>query len=88
MLSDRQLAALDERVREWTTGRLRVIFGLLQQLPQARRGVDVSLFAAVMDRLFWDLLGGDLESQPRLAEVLANIIYHSLFADLPAPSSR
>lgn len=39
------------------TGRLRVVFRLLQRLPEARRDVDVSLFAAVMDRLFWDLLG-------------------------------
>jgi AcrR family transcriptional regulator len=88
MLSDRQLAALDEQVREWTTARLRVIFGFLQQLPQARPGVDVSLFATLMDRLFWDLLGGDLESESRLVEVLAHIVYHSLFADSPAPSSR
>ena len=29
-LSDRQLAALDERVREWTTGRLRAVFSGLQ----------------------------------------------------------
>jgi len=81
MLSDRQLAALDEQVREWTTGRLRRIFGLLQQLPQARHGVDISLFAAVMDRLFWDLLGSNVESQSRLVETLGHIVYHSLFED-------
>jgi len=86
MLSDRQLAALDEQVREWTTGRLRVVFDLLQQLPGARRDVDVSLFAAVMDRLFWDLLGGHLASQSRLVETLGHVIYHSLFADLSARS--
>jgi AcrR family transcriptional regulator len=87
-LSDRQLAALDAQVREWTTARLRVVFGLLQQLPEARREVDVSLFAAVMDRLFWDLLGSRLESQSRLVETLSHVVYHSLFADPSAPSSR
>ncbi len=88
MLSDRQLAALDEQVRAWTTGRLRVVFGLLHQLPQARRGIDVSLFAAVMDRLFWDFLGSSLKSDPRLVEMLGHLIYHSLFEDLPEPESR
>jgi AcrR family transcriptional regulator len=81
MLSDQQLAALDEQIREWTTGRLRVVFSLLQQLPKARRHLDVSLFAVVMDRLFWDLLGSKLESQSRLVETLGLIVYHSLFED-------
>ena len=84
-LSDRQLAALDERVREWTTGRLRAVFSRLQQLPGARRDLDVSLFATVMDRLFWDLLGSHLESQSRLVETLGHVVYHALFADLSAP---
>jgi len=88
ILSHRQLAALDKKIREWTTGRLRVVFGLLQQLPEARRDVDVNLFAAVMDRLFWDLLGSHLTSKSRLVETLGHVVYHSLFADLSAPASR
>jgi AcrR family transcriptional regulator len=81
ILSDRGLAALDSRVRAWTTGRLRAVFALLQNLPNSRPGVDVSLFAAVMDRLFWDLLGSSLESEARLVETLTHVIYHSLLED-------
>ncbi len=88
MLSDRQLAALDEQVRAWTTGRLRVVFDRLRQLPGARRGIDVSLFAAVIDRLFWDLLASSLKSDLRLTETLGHIIYYSLFEDSPGPESR
>lgn len=86
MLSDRELAALDVRVRAWTTGRLRDIFGMLAQLPGARADVDVSLFAAVMDRLFWDLLASTLRSDHRIIEILGHTIYCSLFHD-PIPGS-
>jgi len=88
MLSDRQLAALDERVRAWTTGRQRVVSYMLRQLPGARRGVDVTLFAAVMDRLFWDLLASTLRSDSGLIETLGHTIYHSLFEDSAGPESR
>jgi AcrR family transcriptional regulator len=82
ILSDRQLAAFDEQVRKWTTGRLQLVFGLLQQLPHARCTVNVSLLAAVMDRLFWDLLGSHLNSQSQLVETLGHLVYHALFEDL------
>ncbi len=41
MLANAKLAALDEQMRAWTTARLRMVFGLLQQLPGARTGMDV-----------------------------------------------
>ena len=81
MLSDRELAALDTQVRAWTTGRLREVFAMLARLPDARAGLDVALFAAVMDRLFWDLLASTLRSDPRLIEILGHTIYSSLFHD-------
>jgi AcrR family transcriptional regulator len=87
MLSDAELAALDERVRSWTTGRLRAVFGMLAQLPGARKDVDVSLFAALMDRLFWDLLASPLRSDPRLVEIVAHTIHSSLFRDSDPPHS-
>ena len=86
MLSDRELAALDAQVRAWTTARLREVFAMLAQLPGARVGVDVALFAAVMDRLFWDLLASALRSDPRLIEVIGHTIYSSLFHDSIPPS--
>ena len=81
MLSDRRLAALDEKVRAWTTGRLRVVFEMIATLPGARRGVDIPLFSALMDRLFWDLLASDLRSNARLVETIGHTIYHSLLED-------
>lgn len=83
MLSDPHLATLDERVRGWTTGRLRTVFGMLAQLPNARRDIDVPLFAALMDRLFWDLLASQLRSDSRLVETLGLTIYYSLFENPP-----
>lgn len=89
MLSDRELAALDTQVRAWTTARLRDVFGALAQLSGARAGVDVALFAAVMDRLFWDLLASALRSDPRLIGTLGHVIYSSLFHDsLSRPGSE
>ena len=81
MLSDAQLAVLDERVRAWTTTRLRAVFETIAKLRGARRGIDIPLFAAVMDRLFWDLLTSTLRSNPRLVETIGDIIYYSIFED-------
>ena len=81
MLSDRELAALDTQVRAWTTARLREVFAMLAQLPGARADLDVALFAAVMDRLFWDLLASTLRSDPRLIRIVSHTIYCSLFRD-------
>jgi AcrR family transcriptional regulator len=80
-VSDRELAALDGAIREWTTSRLALVFGLLQRLPNARREVNIGLFAPVMDRLFWSLLGTPLQGEPRMVEILSHIISCSLFVD-------
>jgi AcrR family transcriptional regulator len=80
-VSDPTLSALDEAIRAWTTSRLAVVFGLLQQLPNGRRDVELGLFAAVMDHLFWSLLGTPLQAEPRTIEVLGYIIHRSLLAD-------
>jgi AcrR family transcriptional regulator len=80
-LSDKRLAALDAQVRAWTASRLSAVFIALQRLPNARHGFDASLFAGVMDRLFWELLGTNLATDSRLVATLAHIIYHSLLVD-------
>src|SRR5215469_16691872 len=82
-LSDRRLAALDEQIRGWTTARLHGAFIALQQVPGARREVDVALFAALMDRLFWDLLGTSMLADSRLIGALAQIIVYTLYEDRP-----
>ncbi len=83
-LSDRRLFALDARIRAWTTARLRGVFGALQQLPGARRDIEVALFAALMDRLFWDLLGTTMLADARVIGALAQIIVYTLFEDAAA----
>ncbi len=80
-LSDRQLAALDQRIRAWTTARLHTSFSTLQQLPGARREVDVALFASLMDHLFWDLLGTKMLTNSQLVGALTEIIVRTLFED-------
>jgi AcrR family transcriptional regulator len=80
-LSDRRLAALDEQIRAWTTNRLRNAFTALHQLPGARRDVDAALFAALMDRLFWDLLGTNMLTDSRLIGAITEIIVYTLFED-------
>jgi len=81
MLSDRELATLDGKIRGWTTTRLRTVFAQLRELPLARRDLDVALFSALMDRLFWDLLGSRLVVRPGTIAALAHIIEHSMLHD-------
>jgi AcrR family transcriptional regulator len=81
ILSTPELAALDEAIRAWTTARLRFIFQRLQSLPGARADLDAPLFAAMMDRLFWELIGHQAESSERLVKIAAHLIYHAMFHD-------
>jgi AcrR family transcriptional regulator len=81
MMSDRELAALDDAIRDWTRARLLGVFGLLRQFPGARRDLDIELFASVMDTLFWSLLGTGLQSDRGVTKILGHIIYCSLFHD-------
>ena len=83
-MSDKTLAALHFKVRSWTSSRLHSVFAAIQQLPNARQDVDVALFASLMDRLFWDLLGTSLINESRLIDTLADTIYHALIADRSA----
>lgn len=79
--SDPKLAALDEKIRAWTTGRLRIAFGSLQQFARARNELDVALFARVMDSLFWELLRQGPAGGRKLVAILGHIVYHSIFRD-------
>jgi AcrR family transcriptional regulator len=80
MLSDAKLLAVDIRIRRWTTARLRTALGDLHQLPGARQELNVDVFASLIDRLFWDLLGSEFVTNG-LVETLAHIIFHSIFSD-------
>ncbi len=85
--SDTELALKEVQIRAWTTGRVLAAFSFLQQLPGARRDVDVPGLALAMDSFFWNLLAQAVHlSQPELSrwiESSTHLIYHALFCDPP-----
>jgi AcrR family transcriptional regulator len=84
-LSDPELARKQQEIHAWTTGRVMAVFKLLQQLPGARRGVDIAALAQVMDSFFWNLLAQALRlSKAELnqwIDAATHLIYHALFTD-------
>ena len=92
VLSDPELARKQEEIHAWTTARVLNLFQLLQQLPGARQGVNVTGLAAVMDGLFWSLLGqaarmpkGELN---QWLDSATHLIYHAMFTDTEKRSRR
>jgi AcrR family transcriptional regulator len=86
-LSDPDLARKQEQIHRWTTTRVMTVFQLLQQLPGARKGVDVPGLARVMDSFFWSLLAqagrfSKAELDQRI-DSATHLIYHALFTDPP-----
>jgi AcrR family transcriptional regulator len=87
VLSDPDLAKKQEAIHAWTTGRVLAVFQFLQQLPNARPGVDVQALARVMDHFFWSLLAqaGRMRKVElnRWIDSACHLIYHALFLDGP-----
>lgn len=85
ILSDPELARRDAEIHRWTEQRVGAVFSALQQLPGARRNVDVAALAALMDRFFWTLLAEALRTKPgalaRSIDTAADVTYHALFED-------
>jgi AcrR family transcriptional regulator len=91
VLSDAELGRKQVEIHAWTTARVTAVFQLLQQLPGARRGVDVPGLARVMDSFFWNLLGQavlmpEVELN-RWIESATHLIYHAMFVDAPVKRS-
>lgn len=90
-LSDADLAQKQAEIHNWTTARVLTVFQLLQQLPGARRGVDLPGLARAMDSLFWSLLAQAVRMpKPELnrwIESSTHLMYHATFTD-PAKRSR
>jgi AcrR family transcriptional regulator len=83
ILSDRELDGLDKKIRGWTRGRLAAVLNAMSSLPNARREIDTGLFASVMDRLFWELLGVGIDDSEAMVKLLTHVMYHSMLADAP-----
>jgi AcrR family transcriptional regulator len=84
-ITDAMLARKEAEIRTWTTARVYKAFTLLQQLPGARRGLDLKALAQVMDGFFWNLLAQavtlakvDLEAW---IDSATHLIFHALFED-------
>lgn len=87
VLSDPDLARKQQKIQTWSTARVTMMFRLLQQLPNARPGVDVPGLASVMDNFFWSLLSqaarfSKADMNQRI-DSATHLIYHALFTDPP-----
>lgn len=87
VLSDPGLARKQEQIHTWTTTRVMAVFQLLQKLPGARPGVDVSGLARVMDSFFWSLLARAVRMPTaelnQWIDSATHLIYHAMFVDPP-----
>jgi AcrR family transcriptional regulator len=80
-LLDPSIAALDRRIRIWSTARIGRLFLRLTGLPGARRDLDVAALAGLWDRFFWDLLAQPPSDRPRAIRGIAATLCHTLFTD-------
>jgi AcrR family transcriptional regulator len=87
VLSDPDLAEKQEEIHAWTTTRVMTVFQFLQQLPGARRGIDVPSLARVMDSFFWNLLAQALQLRKvelnQWVDSATHLTYHAMFTDTP-----
>jgi AcrR family transcriptional regulator len=86
VLSDPDLARKQREIHAWTTARVTAVFQRLQQLPGARRGVDIPGLARVMDSFFWSLLAQALRMPKaelsRQIDSATHLIYHAIFIEV------
>jgi AcrR family transcriptional regulator len=85
VFSEPDLARHDATIHAWTHRRVIALFQQLQQLPGARRDVNIRQLGSVMDRLYWALLAEALRLGPRQIQqrigATADVTYHALFSD-------
>jgi AcrR family transcriptional regulator len=85
-LTDVGLARKQNQIHAWTTARVTAVFERLQQLPGARRGVDIPGLARAMDSLFWSLLAQAVRMPQteldRWVDSSTHLIYHAMFTDM------
>lgn len=90
VLTDPDLARKQKLIYSWTTARVTSVFERLQQLPGARRDVDIPGLARAMDSFFWNLLGQASQlSRAELNQWIdagAHLIYHAIFTDVSGRS--
>ena len=90
--SDDDLRPHDQAIRAWSQRRVKALIKRLRLLPGARRNVNIGALSAVLDRMFWGLLGEMLivspaEQRKRL-RTAADLAYHAIFHVARADASR
>jgi AcrR family transcriptional regulator len=84
-LADAGLARKQEKIHAWTTARVRAVLEILEQLPGARRGVDIAGLAEVLDSFFWSLLAQAVRLRKaeldRSIDSATHLMYHAMFTD-------
>ena len=85
VFSEPDLVRQDAAIRAWTRRRVIDLFERLQQLPGARRDVDIRQLGSVMDHVYWTLLAEALRLNPQQisqrVRTTADVTYHALFID-------
>ena len=84
-LADAGLARKQKKIHAWTTARVRAVLEILEQLPGARRGVDIDGLAEVLDSFFWSLLAQAVRLRKaeldRWIDSATHLMYHAMFTD-------
>ena len=84
-LTDAALERKQNQIHRWTTARVTAVFKLLEEMPGARRGVDIPGLARAMDTFFWSLLAQAVRipktELDRWVDSSTHLIYHAMFMD-------
>ena len=91
-LTDAALERKQNQIHSWTTARVTAVFKLLEEMPGARRGVDIPGLARAMDTFFWSLLAQAVRMPKaeldRWVDSSTHLIYHAMFMDAERPLHR
>lgn len=91
-LTDAALERKQNQIHGWTTARVTAVFKLLEEMPGARRGVDIPGLARAMDTFFWSLLAQAVRMPKaeldRWVDSSTHLIYHAMFMDAGRPPRR
>jgi len=81
VLTDPAIAAADEQVTRWTSGRIAAALTAIGSLPGARRNVDVAALSTVLNAVFWRVAETPVEERPAVTEVVVDLIVHAVLQD-------
>jgi AcrR family transcriptional regulator len=81
IVRDPELNAMNRRITAWSMARLVVTMKEIQQLPNARQGLDIEMTAWVLDLMFWQVAGTPSDNLDAVVRVVTDLLVHALFKD-------